>query len=103
MNILAGFLFTLFVWLLPTKHVTDVDIIQILKISLQSGDAAQLSARFARNIELVIDAEKVEFQSVQATHAEMILRSFFRKYPPHHFQFVYRGASDHLQYSTGTY
>ncbi|GAB3503425.1 hypothetical protein GCM10027341_32520 [Spirosoma knui] len=103
MNILAGFIFMLYIWFSPTKPVTDAAITQTVKLSLQTGDAAQLSTRFAKTIELVIDAEKVEFQSVQATHAEMILRSFFRKYPPHSFQFVYRGASDRLRYNTGTY
>lgn len=103
MNIITSFILSLLIGLSPTKPVTDADITQTVKLSLRSGDAAQLSARFAKTIELVIDAEKVEFQSVQATHAEMILRSFFRKYPPHNFQFVYRGASDRLRYSTGTY
>lgn len=95
--------FFLSVWLIPTEPASDVVISQAVRLSLRAGDAGQLSARFAKTIELVIDTEKVEFSSVQATHAEMILRSFFRKYPPQGFEFVYRGASDRLRYSTGTY
>ncbi|GAB2519375.1 DUF4783 domain-containing protein [Spirosoma aerophilum] len=100
MNILVSLIFSIWAWGLPG---TSPDITQTVGTSLRSGDASQLSARFAKTIELVIDTEKVEFQAVQATHAELILRTFFRKYPPHSFQFVYRGASDKLRYSTGTY
>jgi hypothetical protein len=103
MHTIFSFIFGLFVWILPGKSAMEADITQTVGVSLRSGDASGLSARFAKTIELVIDAEKVEFPAVQATHAELILRSFFRKYPPHNFQFVYRGASDRLRYSTGTY
>ena len=94
MNILTGFIFSLLVWALPNAAPIEADITQTVSTSLRSGDAGRLSARFAKTIELVIDTEKVEFQALQATHAELILRSFFRKYPPHSFQFVYRGSSD---------
>ena len=100
---LSTFIFGLLLWLLPGNPSAETDISQAVSTSLRSGDASRLSAQFAKTIELVIDTENIEFQAVQATHAELILRSFFRKYPPHNFQFVYRGASDRLRYSTGTY
>lgn len=103
MNTLVRLLFTLFVWVLPGEVLYETDVTQAVGISLRNGDAGQLSARFAKTIELVIDTEKVDFQALQATHAELILRSFFRKYPPHGFQFVYRRASDKRRYSTGIY
>ncbi len=103
MHTISSFIFGLLIWALPHKPLVEPDIIQTVGTSLRSGDASGLSARFAKTIELVIDAENVEFQAVQATHAKLILRSFFRKYPPHSFQFVYRGSSDRLRYSTGTY
>ncbi|MVM33212.1 DUF4783 domain-containing protein [Spirosoma sp. HMF4905] len=103
MYTIIHFTFGLFLWILPGKPIIETDITQTVSTSLRSGDAGRLSARFAKTIELVIDAEKIEFSAVQATHAELILRSFFRKYPPHRFDFVYRGASDRLRYSTGTY
>ncbi|QHV95223.1 DUF4783 domain-containing protein [Spirosoma endbachense] len=103
MNFLTTIALLLILNTLPEKTATDAEVIQTVQTSLRKGNAGQLSTRFDRTIELVIDAEKVEFPSVQATHAALILRSFFRKYPPHGFQFVYRGASDRLRYSTGTY
>lgn len=103
MHTFVSFILGLLVWTTPGKPTIETDITQTVGVSIRSGDASRLSARFAKAIELVIDAEKVEFAAVQADHAELILRAFFRKYPPHGFQFVYRGASDHLRYSTGTY
>ncbi|MFD2935709.1 DUF4783 domain-containing protein [Spirosoma flavum] len=103
MSTLINFTFGLLLWVFPGKLPTKMDIAQTVGISLRTGDASQLSARFAKTIELVIDTENVEFQAIQATQARFILRSFFRKYPPHKFQFVYQGASDRLRYSTGTY
>lgn len=104
MYYVKNFFFMLVVWLLPTKpviHATSTT--QAVLASLRTGDAAQLASRFARNIELVIDTEQVDFPTVDASHAEQILRTFFRKHPPQRFQFVYQGASDQLRYSTGTY
>ncbi|RIV19455.1 DUF4783 domain-containing protein [Fibrisoma montanum] len=87
----------------PANSSPGTQLSETIRISLRNGNAGQLSAHFASTIELIIDSEKVEFSSLAAPHAELILRSFFRKYPPHSFQFVYRGASDRLLYSTGTY
>ena len=103
MNVLATFLLTSFLWITTLDLTSDKAVIESVRTSLASGNAGLLSASFAKNIELIIDTEKVEFSSVQATHAEMILRSFFRKHPPHSFQFVYRGSSDRLRYTTGVY
>jgi hypothetical protein len=98
-----SFLLSFFIWISSPLTPAPIDITQTVGTSLRQGDATQLSTRFAKTIELVIDAEKVDFSSVEATHAKLILRQFFRKYPPHKFQFVYQGASDRMRYSTGTY
>lgn len=90
-------------WAGPTKPALDTPITETIRTSLTTGDAGQLSSRFAKTIELVIDAENVKFTAVEATHAQLILRSFFRRHPPHSFQFIYKGTSDRLRYSTGTY
>ncbi|WP_338872664.1 DUF4783 domain-containing protein [Spirosoma sp. SC4-14] len=103
MNFLTTLVLLLNLSLPPVKKTSDSEVIQTVQTSLRKGNAGLLSARFNKTIELVIDAEHVDFSSVEATHAELILRSFFRKYPPHNFQFVYRGASDKLRYSTGIY
>lgn len=71
--------------------------------SISTGSARQLATYFDKNIELIIDSEAIEFPSVRATHAEIILKSFFRKYPPRHFQYVYHDDGTHQRHSTGTY
>ncbi len=97
----------LFLWLnqqvLPHKPASDTELANAVRSSLLTGNASQLSAHFAKTIELVIDTEKVDFPAVPADHAELILRQFFRKYPPYGFQFVYEGTSHRLRYRTGTY
>jgi len=103
MNLLTTLVLFINFNLPPVKRTPELGVIQTVQTSLRKGNAELLSARFSKTIELVIDAENVDFSSVEATHAELILRSFFRKYPPHGFQFVYRGASDKLRYSTGLY
>lgn len=103
MNFIFYMLLTLTFRPSRVSPAADVALAETVRTSLSSGNARQLSAYFAKTVELVIDAEKVDFSSVDATHAEIILRSFFRKYPPHRFQFVYRGSSEQLLYSTGTY
>ncbi len=103
MHTLILFVLSLLVGVTPVKNTVGNDISQTVVVSMRSGDASRLSTGFARTIDLVIDSEKVAFPAVQASHAQLILRSFFRKYPPHSFQLTYEGSSDRLRYSTGLY
>ncbi|WP_020604332.1 DUF4783 domain-containing protein [Spirosoma spitsbergense] len=103
MHTLIHFVLGLLVWVTPGKNTVGNNISQTVVVSMRSGDASRLSTGFARTIELVIDSERVDFPAVQADHAQLILRSFFRKYPPRRFQLTYEGSADRLRYSTGTY
>ncbi len=85
-------------WTSPVAELPDS-----IRVSLQTGQAHRLAAHFDKTIELVIDSESVNFQSVAATHAELILNTFFKKHPPLTFRYLYRGASNRLLYGTGTY
>jgi hypothetical protein len=87
----------------PGKNTAGNDISQTVVVSRRRGNASRLSTGFARTIDLVINSEKVAFPAVQANHAQLILRSFFRKYPPHSFQLTYQRSSDRLRYSTCLY
>jgi hypothetical protein len=102
--IFAVYFFSLLsLWARPAPAVPDSPITETIQTSLTTGNASQLAGRFAKTIELIIDTEKIDFTAIEATHAQLILRSFFRRHPPHCFEFVYKGASDQLRYSTGTY
>lgn len=103
MKLFFGLLLMLALWMGSFNQATDVGITDGVKQALRTGSAQQLAAHFDTNIELIIDSEDIEFPSVESTHAEFILKSFFRKYPPRQFQYVYQGTADHQYYSTGTY
>lgn len=75
----------------------------MIKQYMQGGQAHQLADLFDKKIELVIEPEAVDFSSITASHAELILRAFFRKHPPRNFQYIYQGNTSRLQYSTGVY
>ncbi len=98
-----GLLVLIGLWSGDSKRVTDTGVASVVQRSLRTGSARQLAAYFDTTIELIIDTEAVEFQSVEAAHAELILKSFFRRHPPQRFQYVYQGMSDHQYYSSGNY
>jgi hypothetical protein len=78
----------------PTQAIGD---------SMRLGEAHSLATYFDSQIELRIDPVGVDFPTVRANQAELIMRSFFRKYPPRHFQPSEQGITPHLRYATGTY
>jgi hypothetical protein len=78
----------------PTKAIGD---------SIRLGEAHQLAAYFDSQIELRIDPVGVDYPTVRANQAELIMRSFFQRYPPRHFQPADQGLTPHLRYTTGTY
>ncbi len=82
---------------------TDGGLSQKLKSALKNGKANELVALFNKNVELVIDSEKVDFSKISTSQAEQILKAFFKKHPPHDFQFVYQSTGATMRYNTGTY
>lgn len=70
---------------------------------MRMGKAHQLAVYFDTNLELRIDPFGVDYPSVHAGQAELIMRSFFKKYPPVRFQTAQQGSTAHLRYATGTY
>lgn len=79
------------------------DISLPIKNAIKLGDAHALSAYFDQNLELVIDTENVDFNKINTTHAELILKSFFKKKPPHDFRYEYQGMTTSIRYCTGNY
>lgn len=70
---------------------------------MRLGEAHRLAVHFDTHLELRIDPVGVDFPSVKANQAELIMWSFFKKYPPRHFQPTEQGLTPHLRYATGTY
>ncbi|WP_229376479.1 DUF4783 domain-containing protein [Fibrella aquatilis] len=81
----------------------DNDINVLIISSVKAGKAAPLATYFDKQIELKIDALQVDYTTVSARQAELILGTFFRKYPPYRFEYIYKGGSGNLLYRTGSY
>ncbi|MFN8349219.1 MAG: DUF4783 domain-containing protein [Spirosomataceae bacterium] len=82
---------------------TDVEIAEKIKGSFKNGNAHTLADHFEKSLELVIDAERVDFRRVRGEQAELILKTFFKKYPPKDFRYGFQGTASKVRYCTATY
>jgi len=80
------------------------DISKTISQSFKVGNSDLLSTCFNKEIELIIDGDKIEFQKLPSNSAKSILNSFFKKNPPLSFNYVYQGnSSTTLKYCIGNY
>ncbi len=103
MKVLYAILFVFIAWTGKMSNLNEPEITESVRGSLRNGNAHSLASHFDKTIELIIDADDISFPAVSSEQAEVILRTFFKQYPPQAFQFVYQGASSKLRYCTGTY
>ncbi len=76
---------------------------QAIYASMQTGEAHYLASYFDTDLALRIDPTGVDFSSVSANQAELMMHSFFKRYPPLRFQAVEQGNTAHLRYAMGNY
>ncbi|WP_052308895.1 DUF4783 domain-containing protein [Runella slithyformis] len=81
----------------------EAEIAEIIRGSIKTGNAHTLAGHFERHLELVIDAEQVDFRHVGEGQAELILKNFFKKYPPKDFKYGFQGMASKVRYCTATY
>lgn len=86
-----------------SSNPSDVEIAEKIKGSIKSGNARTLADHFEKSLELVIDAERVDFRRVRHEQAELILKTFFKKYPPKDFRYGFQGTASKVRYCTATY
>jgi hypothetical protein len=80
------------------------DISSIVGQSFRSGSSELLTGCLDKEIELIIDGDRVEYQNLPSQKAQLILNSFFKKNPPVSFSYVYQGNnSAELKYCIGNY
>lgn len=79
------------------------EISKTISQSFKGGNSDLLSTCFNKEIELIIDGDKIEFQKLPSNSAKSILNSFFKKNPPLSFSYVYQGNSSSLKYCIGNY
>ena len=90
-------------WITLSCFTSEADPTKAISASWQLGQAHRLAAYFDADLALRIDPVGVDYHSVQAGQAELIMRSFFMKYPPVRFQVAEQGLTAHLRYANGTY
>ncbi len=77
------------------------EIINNLRTALKTGSSKELVRNFNNMVELNFEGEKSNYSRAQA---ELVLKEFFKKYPPTDFQFIHQGSSKQgLTYVIGTY
>lgn len=94
-GLLSGFI--------STSNSRDIEIAEKIKSSFKSGNAHLLADHFEKSLELVIDAEHVDFRRVGSEQAELIVKTFFKKYPPKDFKYGFQGTASKVRYCTATY
>lgn len=68
--------------------------------ALKKGDAKTLSTYFNKSVELVIlDKENIYSKE----QAELVVKDFFKKYPPSGFEVQHNGGPEEAKYSIGIY
>ncbi|GAB3650495.1 hypothetical protein GCM10028791_17810 [Echinicola sediminis] len=72
-----------------------------ITLSIKAGSSKELSSLFENNVELNINGNEGDYSKNQA---ELIIRDFFKKFPPADFDIVHKGKSgNQINYFIGTY
>ena len=74
---------------------------EVIFTSLKNGSSKDLARFFENGIELNINGNQGEYSKNQA---ELVIRDFFKKYPPENFEIIHEGFSgDQIKHYIGTY
>ncbi len=87
--------------LVTSDSYAQSEVINNLRASLRAGSSKELVKSFNTMVELNFEGEKSNYSRSQA---ELVLKEFFKKYPPTDFQYIHQGASKQgLTYVIGKY
>lgn len=74
---------------------------EVIFISFKNGSSKELARHFENGVELNINGSQGEFSKIQA---ELVIRDFFKKYPPENFEILHEGFSgEQIKHYIGTY
>ncbi|MCG8307767.1 MAG: DUF4783 domain-containing protein [Cytophagales bacterium] len=77
------------------------EVINNMRAALKAGSSKEFVKNFNAMVELNFEGEKSNYSRSQA---ELVLKEFFKKYPPTDFQYIHKGASKQgLTYVIGKY
>ena len=102
MNRNLFFIVALFLFSSLPKHASaQSEVINDLRAALKAGSSKELVKNFNTTVELNFEGEKCNYSRSQA---ELVLKEFFKKYPPTDFEYIHQGASKQgLTYVIGKY
>ncbi len=93
-----------YVFISPEENIEISNISKTISRSFKGGNSDLLSTCLDKEIELIIDGDKIEFQKIPSKQAAIILNSFFKKNPPLSFNYIYQGNNNSdLEYCIGNY
>jgi Domain of unknown function (DUF4783) len=100
--------FVAFVGLAPVAAFAQSDVISQAKLALRSGNSRDLTRNFNSLVELKIDNALQSASSANTnyskTHAEYVLKDFFKDNPPQSFEYIHEGTSkEGLKYTIGRF
>jgi hypothetical protein len=91
----------IFSMVLSIEANAQSELINNLRSALKTGSSKELVKNFNTMVELNFEGEKSNYSKSQA---ELVLKEFFKKYPPTDFQYIHQGASKQgLTYIIGKY
>lgn len=74
---------------------------EVIFVSFKNGSSKELARYFENGVQLNINGDQGEFSKTQA---ELVLRDFFKKYPPENFEILQEGYSgEQIKHFIGTY
>jgi hypothetical protein len=77
------------------------EVINNLRASIKAGSSKELVKNFNTMVELNFEGAKSNYSKSQA---ELVMKEFFKKYPPEDFQYIHKGSSkEGLTYVIGKY
>ncbi len=89
---------TLFILLLLNQTISFAheNLAGKVGTTFKAGNTTELVKLFDENLELVIDSEQVSYFKIANSHAELILKNFFKKHPPQDFRIVFQNENNCL-------
>lgn len=98
-----SFLSAFIIFSIPSvKQVSaQSEVINGLRTAIKAGSSKELVKSFNTMVELNFEGAKKTYSKSQA---ELVMKEFFKKYPPDDFQYIHKGSSkEGLTYVIGKY
>jgi hypothetical protein len=85
-----------------TNHASaQSEVINNLRAAIKAGSSKELVKSFNTMVELNFEGANKTYSKSQA---ELVMKEFFKKYPPQDFQYIHKGSSkEGLTYVIGKY